>query len=235
MRAVERRPHPEGVEFLARRLRRIVTEMRGTAERRRIGPAWVTTVLLTVGCNGTIGPLDVPPEPGSSPRPSVPATPTPSTPAQPEVPAPPLGDAFTVTRGSVQLLPFPVRLSKLAAIVQVPTTDPLLAPVVAARVTLGDHDYAHGIPADRSWTASKVTAWVAAVRPICASTQFRARYPTLPGDLGALIEAAYGRDADAEDHAAIEEALAELPAEDAEARYTAVCLAVLSSMELVAQ
>lgn len=195
----------------------------------------MTTVLLTVGCNGTIGALDVPPLPGSSPTPVPSASPSPTTPAVPEVPPEPLPDAFTLTRSSVQLLPFPVRLSKLAAVAQVSTDDPLLAPVVAARLSLGDHDYAHGIPADRTWTASKLTAWVAAVRPICASTQFRARFPALPADLGALIEAAYGRAADAEDRAAIDEALAELPAEDTEARYTAVCLAVLSSMELVAQ
>jgi len=152
------------------------------------------------------------------------------------VPAPePLGDAFTVTRGQLQLLPFAVRLSKLATIAGVATDHPILAPVLQARLSLGDHDYAHGVPADRSWSAAKLTAWVAAIRPLCASAELRARFPDLPTSLGPLIEVAYGRAAEPEDHALVAEALTELPENDAEARATAVCLAVLSSAELVAQ
>lgn len=202
-------------------------DVRRTGRTTRDLAAAVLTLLLGVGCTGTIGAPDHAPAPSADPI----ASPTPPAPPAPA----PLGDAFTLSRSTIQLLPFSVRLSKLAAIAQVAVTDPLLAPVVSARLSLGDHDYAHGIPADRSWTASKLTAWVAAVRPICASTQFRARFPALPEDLGALVEAAYGRAADADDRALVDEALAELAEPDPEARYTAVCLAVLSSTELVAQ
>lgn len=192
-------------------------------------------MLLAVGCTGAIG-APTAASSTSAPSPVPASTPAPAAPVATPAPAPePLGDAFTITRGQLQLLPFAVRLSKLAAIAGVATDDPLLAPVVQARLSLGDHDYAHGVPADRSWSAAKLTAWVAAIRPLCASAELRARFPDLPTSLGPLIEVAYGRAAEPEDHALVAEALTELPEDDAEARATAVCLAVLSSAELVAQ
>ena len=192
-------------------------------------------MLLAVGCTGAIG-APTAASSTSAPSPVPASTPGPAAPTAPPVPAPePLGDAFTVTRGQLQLLPFAVRLSKLATIAGVATDHPILAPVLQARLSLGDHDYAHGVPADRSWSAAKLTAWVAAIRPLCASAELRARFPDLPTSLGPLIEVAYGRAAEPEDHALVAEALTELPENDAEARATAVCLAVLSSAELVAQ
>lgn len=201
------------------------------------------TLLLSLGCSGNIGqPSAEVPRAGAVPEAPKPLPMAPAAPA----PVAPLDDPFTLSRTSIQLLPFSVRLAKVAAIVGLPTTHPLLAPLREARIALGDHDYAHGIPADRSWSAAKLTAWVGAVRPICGSGEFKARYPALDPSgpvggggnapaLNALIEAAYGRAAEEDDRAQIAAALAELPNETPEARGEAVCLAVLSSLEMVAQ
>jgi hypothetical protein len=62
----------------------------------------------------------------------------------------------------------------------------------------------------------------------------RAMYPALPDELDALIAAAHGRSATAEDLASVETALEGL-ALDPDARYEAICLAVLSSAEFVIQ
>lgn len=199
------------------------------------------TLLLSVGCSGNIGQPNAE-VPRAEPVPEVPM-PQPMAPAA-AAPVAPLEDPFTLSRTSIQLLPFSVRLAKVAAIVGLPTSHPLLAPLREARVALGDHDYAHGIPADRSWSAAKLTAWVGAVRPICGSSEFKARYPALDpsgpaiggeGALNALIEAAYGRAAEEDDRAQIAAALAELPNQTPEAQSEAVCLAILSSLEMVAQ
>lgn len=194
------------------------------------------TLLLSLGCSGNIGQ----PSPETLRAPTVEAAPTPApsdprAPAPTPTPAPPLEDPFTLSRTSIQLLPYSVRLSKVAAVLGLPSSHPLLAPLRDAHVALGDHDYAHGIPADRSWSAAKLTAWVAAVRPVCASSELAARYPTLPERPDALIEAAYGRAADEDDRQELAAALAEAVAPTQAAEREAVCLAVLSSLEMVAQ
>ena len=62
----------------------------------------------------------------------------------------------------------------------------------------------------------------------------RARFPVLPDRLDDLVLAAYGREALAEDHAAVSEAVA-AAALDSESQYQIVCLAILSSLEFVAR
>lgn len=132
------------------------------------------------------------------------------------------------------LLPFDVRLAKVAKVVGVETTDPLLEPLRARRYDLGDHDYSKGVKPDTTWSSARLGTWVKALKPVCASPAMRTRYPALPEKLGELMLAAYGRNATDEDRKAVEEAVA-ATALDSESQYQVVCLAVLTSLEFVAR
>jgi hypothetical protein len=141
--------------------------------------------------------------------------------------------AFT-SAPNVALLPFEVRLAKVAAVAGVAPEDPLLAKLRERRLDLGDHDFASGVKPDTSWTSSRMTTWVKALRPVCASPKMRARFSALPDKLDDLVLAAYGRRAAPEDRRIVDEALAGAPL-DEPARYETICLAVLSSLEFVAR
>jgi len=144
-------------------------------------------------------------------------------------------DSFALAVEQPQLLPFNVRLGRLAAVVGVPTTDPVFELVRRNRTSLGDHDFANGQQPDRLWTASRMSLWVRSVKPVCASKAMRDRYPKLPEDLGALIENAFGRPATDEDRAIVNDALATATELDEATRYQTACLALLSSAEFVVQ
>jgi len=62
----------------------------------------------------------------------------------------------------------------------------------------------------------------------------RARFPALPDALPALVGAAYGRQATADDQAAVDASLSGLTL-DEKTRYEAICLSFLSSLEFLAQ
>ena len=134
----------------------------------------------------------------------------------------------------VQLLPFDVRLAKVAHVVGVAPEDPLLAPRRARRLDLGDHDYATGHKPDLAWTSTRMGTWVRALKPVCASSTFRTRYPAFPDALDALSRAAYGRGATDEDRQILADTLGKT-ALDADTQHRLTCLAVLSSLEFVAR
>ena len=146
---------------------------------------------------------------------------------------PPEDEELVLASERLRLLPFDVRLARVAAVVGVPTTDPLLEPLVARRVELGAPDYANGIQADTAWNASKIALWADLLEPVCASEPMRARYPSFPESLGSLIEQAYGRRMVPEDQSV----LAELDAAmiDPERRYVLTCMTILSGTEMVLQ
>jgi hypothetical protein len=102
------------------------------------------------------------------------------------------------------------------------------------RYELGDHDYASGTAPDLTWTASRMTAWVRALRPVCASEAMRARYPSLRDGMDDFVLAAYGRRTTDADLAQYDAAVAGA-ALDAETERNSMCLAMLSAAELVAQ
>jgi hypothetical protein len=141
---------------------------------------------------------------------------------------------FAVPLLQPQLLPFSVRFARVAAIVGLPQTDPVFDLLKQNRTQLGDHDYANGIKADNTWTALRMSVWVKSIQPICASPAMTKRFPALPESLGALVEAAYGRAVVAEDAADVQSAMQGLTL-TATQRYNTICLAVLSSMELLTQ
>jgi hypothetical protein len=132
------------------------------------------------------------------------------------------------------LLPFDVRLSRLSAVVGLPTSDASFALLRQNATQLGDYDYANGLEPDNTWTAFKMSLWVQSLKPVCSSQAMLARYPSLPESLGPLVEAAYGRALSEQDSADMAAALAALPL-SAESRTQTTCLAVLSSLEFLAQ
>ncbi len=173
---------------------------------------------LTVACDGAIGdapdaPLDAEAERDPSLDLNVPAF------AQPAV--------------QVRLLPFSVRLAKVSAVVGKPSTDPMFSELLRRRYQLGDYDFANGIVADNQWSASRMTNWVDALKPVCASADMVTRFPDLAGrDLDAFHKSATGRTLTQDELVVFGEALLGLTGAE---RDTTTCLAVLSSLEFVAQ
>ena len=108
----------------------------------------------------------------------------------------------------------------------------LLKPTIMADLKLGDHDYANGVAPDLDWNADRMETWVKAIKPVCNDPQFQARYPTLATDVTPLARAAFGRDPTADEIGAFDDV--KLGQLDGAGQYRMVCLAVLSSLEFVA-
>ena len=144
-----------------------------------------------------------------------------------------VGKLFVMNNNQLNLLPFTMRLRRVAAVLGVSIDNPLLDGMRAARISLGDYDFATGVAPDRAWTPSRMVRWVEVVLPICHADTFTARYGTLPEGLSDLISEAFGRDATEEDLQDAQEIAATLT--DANDAHEATCLAVLSSAEFVLQ
>ena len=170
------------------------------------------------------------PQPGiGAPSPGVNGgTPGPTTPGQAAIPK------FKVPAQFPVLLPFDVRISRLSAVVGLPYSDPAFDLLRANATQLGDYDYANGLEPDNTWTAFKMSLWVQSLKPVCASQAMLSRYPSLPESLGPLVETAYGRTITELDTADMTAALGSLPLSP-ESRTQTTCLAVLSSLEFLAQ
>jgi hypothetical protein len=138
---------------------------------------------------------------------------------------------FAVPRDQPMLLPFWVRLERVARTLDLPTTDAVFSPLVANRLRLGDYDHAHGVPPDPLWSPAKMTLWIEGLRPVCAHPNMKARHEWLVAD---LMRDAWGRDPSI---AEVEAFRAELDAAGVVGadRDQAACLAILSSLEVVAQ
>ena len=132
----------------------------------------------------------------------------------------------------IQVQPFSLRMSKLSHVMKLPLSDPLFSALYQQRYTLGDHDYARALRPDRRWSARKISVWIKGLLPVCESDRFKALYPAVAAAPDALIARAYGRPADALDSSAITDALAGGDGTNDDAL---VCLALLSSLEFVAQ
>lgn len=141
--------------------------------------------------------------------------------------------AFTYA-ADLALLPFDVRLAKVAEVAGVSPDDPALAALRERRFELGDHDHSKGVKPDLTWSSARIGTWVKALKPVCKSTAMRTRYPALPQHLGDLVLAAYGRHVTEEDRTAVQETVV-ATALDSESQYQLVCLAILSSLEFVAR
>lgn len=170
----------------------------------------------------------------TAPAPAAPGGQTPAGPSSTTTPPAPGDKSFVLPADAVTLLPFAVRLEKVASVVGVPVSDPVLQPLRDARAQLGDYDFANSRKPDYTWTALRISDWVRAVKPICGSQQMRSRFTALPDALPQLIDAAYGRAISADDRAAVDAGLMGLTLDEG-ARYEAVCLSVMSSLEFLAQ
>ncbi len=180
--------------------------------------AFLLLVAFTVACHGDIGDA-------------------PESPLVPETPRDPTLDinvpAYTQAAVQVRLLPFSIRLAKVAAVVGKPTSDAMFADLVRRRYQLGDYDFANGIVADYQWSASRMSNWVDSLKPVCASADMAQRFPNLgSGDLDAFYKAATGRTLTQDELASFNQALTGLSGDE---RDTTTCLAVLASLEFVAQ
>jgi hypothetical protein len=151
-----------------------------------------------------------------------------------EAAAPAPGAAFAPPRDVLVLLPFDVRLNKLAALLDVSADDPALEPVRAVRFELGDYDFAQGVAPDLRWSAKRMGEWVKAVKAVCDSPRMKERFPSLRDDLEAFVPLAYGRAATGEDVKLYDAALMGASLAPADA-YRVMCVGLLSSTEFVAQ
>ena len=215
----------------------------------RLAPPACAMLMVFSACTGRIGDdpagrdrIASPGVPGSS-APLVPSAGpvagTPAGPAQPGGvtsvgPAATVGPAaaFPVVRETLRLLPFDVRLNRLAQVLGLPPTDKLFAPISAGRLELGDQDYGKGVTPDPSWSPNRMVLWIKLLRPICQSPAFTVKYPTIKTDAAPLIAAAYGRAADPADLEALRTGLVGIP-EDRRSELS--CLSVLSATEFVAR
>ena len=139
---------------------------------------------------------------------------------------------FEVPQSEVHLLPFHVRMANLVAVAGVPESHVMFDQIRAKRYQLGDHDYANGVAPDLDWNADRMETWVKAVKPVCNDPEFQARYPGLASDVTPLARAAYGRDPTPEETRAFDDV--KMGQLDGAGQYRMVCLAVLSSLEFVA-
>lgn len=147
--------------------------------------------------------------------------------------AQPLPPAFELGRENPQLLPFHVRMNKLARVTGTTVDDPIFDDLNRNRYALGDHNYGQGIGADLSWNSAKMSTWVDALRPVCDSEAMQTQYPALPEHINEFMLAAYGREANEGDLQLIEDTLSEVGTTSPEERHRTVCLATLSTVEFV--
>ena len=143
-------------------------------------------------------------------------------------------DPFSLDRSNVKLLPFRVRFNRLQQLAGLAADDPAFAVLRARRYELGDYDYASGVNPDLTWTASRISVWIAAILPVCRSPAMLARFPKFPADLPELLTAAYGIVPDADKLADYEVLLGDASIDET-TRHNSVCVTALTALEFVAQ
>ena len=186
---------------------------------------------LSVACTGILegrGPGEKSASEPSQPNQQTPGpagtTATNSTPAA--------GPPFKVRNTEPELVPFDMRLRRIASAIGVDAGDPMFATMHDNALKLGAYDYANGALPDGSWNANRIAAWIDALKPVCNSPSMKAKYPALPDDLPQLIRAAWGHLPSEQDSADFKDAIAASGA-DAAVVYESTCMAVFSAAELV--
>jgi len=146
--------------------------------------------------------------------------------------APEVGAPFKVRNTEPELVPFDMRVRRIANAIGVEVTHPMFANMYKNSLKLGDYDYANGALPDFSWNANRIAAWLNALKPVCNSAEMKAKYPALPENLPALIRAAWGHLPSAEDTADFRSAIAAADS-DAAIDYESSCMAVFTAAEFV--
>lgn len=139
---------------------------------------------------------------------------------------------FKVRNTEPELVPFEMRLRRIASALAVSVDNPMFADMNKNSLKLGDYDYANGALPDGSWNANRIAAWINALKPVCASPEMRAKYPNLPENLPTLTRAAWGHLPSAEDTADFQNAIAAAGLDPAVV-YESTCMAVFTAAEFV--
>jgi hypothetical protein len=183
-------------------------------------------VSWTAACVGEVGGGmgDPRPGPGNNPPSNTPPSTTSGAPVR----------GFEPPNTQIKLLPFSIRMTRIAAVTGLPLTDPAFNTLRENRLLLGDHDYANAKPPQESWSAARLTTWVESVRPVCQTQAVQTRYSPMPAKIPALVDAAYGRAVLPEDTASLSDGVKGLNLTPAKIVET-MCISVLSSLEFVAQ
>jgi hypothetical protein len=140
---------------------------------------------------------------------------------------------FSVRIGEPELLPFDVRVRRIANALKVPVTNPMFADIMAKNIQLGDYDHAAGALPDNLWLARRISTWADGLTAVCGSSEMKALFPALPENVPQLIKAAWGRSASDEEVAEIETAVAEAALPDPARSYEATCMTVFTAAEFV--
>jgi len=190
--------------------------------------------LLSVACTGIFDGQTHSDQSGANPSPNKP-TPNGSAGTGPTNPTPTAvapGDPFKVRNTEPELVPFEMRLRRIASALGVKVDNPMFADMNKNSLKLGDYDYANGALPDGSWNANRIAAWLNALKPVCNSPEMRAKYPALPENLPTLIRAAWGHVPSAEDTADFQNAITAVNADPA-VTYESTCMAVFTAAEFV--
>jgi hypothetical protein len=139
---------------------------------------------------------------------------------------------FKVRNTEPELVPFDMRLRRIASAVAVPVNHPMFDEMYKNGLKLGAYDYANGALPDGSWNANRIAAWLSALRPVCNSAEMKAKYPALPDNLPQLVRAAWGHTPTAQDTADVTDAIATAGADPALV-YESTCMAVFTAAEFV--
>jgi hypothetical protein len=154
-----------------------------------------------------------------------------STASTPRTPVP-AGAPFKVRNTEPELVPFEMRLRRIANALGVSIDNSMFANMNENGLKLGDYDYANGALPDGSWNANRIAAWLNALKPVCNSPEMKAKYPALPENMAALIRAAWGHVPSADDTDDFRAAIA-ASAGDATVNYESICMAVFTAAEFV--
>ena len=147
---------------------------------RWAAPSLLSSVLLFAGCEGFAS--DFPRTSGSAPekvieRPSV-----------------------TLPSAQLKLLPFDVRLRRIADAVGVSVDDKVFDVAKKNRLALGAHDFANGTAPDLKWNSQRMASWMEAMLPVCRDSRVRSNLGDWKqGGVEKFIQSAFGRPSTADD------------------------------------
>jgi hypothetical protein len=133
----------------------------------------------------------------------------------------------------VELLPFEVRMRKLAGVVGVGVEHFMFTELRDLSLSLGDAEPGLGVDEDLAWTPERMRHWVAALQPVCSSQEFATRFADVGETPDELVQAAWGRAPNEAERDALGQVALQFSDPDTRRRF--VCLAVLSSLDFVAR
>jgi hypothetical protein len=188
--------------------------------------------LLSVGCTGIFDGQTPSDHTASNPSTNQPTNNGTAGSSTTPMTTPEAGPPFKVRNTEPELVPFDMRLRRIASAIGVQADNAMFADMRKNSLKLGDYDYANGALPDGSWNANRISAWITALKPICNSPEMKAKYPALPANLPELVRAAWGHVPSAQDSADFNDAIA-AAGTDTAVTYESTCMAVFTAAEFV--